>query len=371
MAKLTKRAQQIREKVDANRTYSLDEAVALLSDQMQVTGENRALLRRGLALIRRAPRPGLAALLDSARLRPETVDETDILYQVAPRINAAGRVGSARQGVEVLLAEDSRQARPLAAQLDQWNRRRREIDAQVTQEALVQAGEALRQGDPAGLVLASPEWHLGVVGIAATRVVEAFDRPAVLLAVEGDEARGSGRSTRGVDLKAALDHCAEHLLRHGGHAAAAGMTLRAGRIDGFAEAFAEACRRAPQEEQGALLALDACLPLGAIDAGLAGFLERFGPFGPGHRAPLFAGLGLRPAHVRVLKEKHLKLRLHDGEGASFGFIGFGLAPEWRHHVEEGTRLDVAFRVRYRPGTGYDPWELTIQDLRSPREEVSP
>ncbi len=361
---------------DADSGRELDlVALALLADQMPLTGENRALCRLGLARMRRGERPGLVALEETARLSAALLDEQDVLYQLAPRINAAGRIASALRAVELLLAEDQGVARPLAAELDSLNRQRQKIDSAVTEEAFEQAEELIREKDAAGLVLASASWHMGVVGIAASRVVERFHRPAVLLAISGDEARGSGRATDGFHLKRALDTCAEHLSRYGGHAAAAGMTLKRAHIPAFRRSFAASVASMPHEAQRPPLRLDARLRLSELDADLVHFLQRFGPYGPGHPEPLFGAFSLYRHDQKVFKEAHLKLQLAE-EGAGRSFIGFGLAPDFAHFVQKWPTVDVAFHVRYQPRGAYDPWQLRIRDLRAAqakapgKEEVS-
>jgi len=350
--------------MDAGSAQEMDlVALALLADQMPLVGENRLLVRQGIEELRRDRRPGLSALRETARLAPELLDEQDLLYQIAPRINAAGRISTARRAVELLLAKDLVTARPLAYELDTLNRRRRELDAQVTEEAYAQAEQLIEEKDPAGLVLASDDWHMGVVGIAASRVVERFHRPSVLLALEGGEGRGSGRSVDGVHLKDALDSCAEHLARYGGHAMAVGMTLQRAQLSGFQQAFAEAVAKLPRDSEAPALDLDAFLPLEALEAGLVRFLQDFGPYGSGHREPLFGVLGLSKRSSRVIKEKHLKLEMAAGSQQR-SFIGFGLAPDFAHHVQNWTSLDLAFQVRYRPNSNFDPWQLTIRDLRA-------
>ncbi len=349
---------------DAASSEELDlVALALLADQMLLRGENRALCRLGLKSLREGRRPGLVALAETARRSPSQLDEQDVLYQLAPRINAAGRIDSARHAVDLLLAEDAGEARRLAHRLELFNLRRRELDARMTDEALAQAEDIVRREDPAGLVLAHEDWHMGVVGIAASRVVDRFHRPVVLLALEGGEARGSARSVEGVDLKRALDRCHRHLERWGGHAMAAGMTLRREEVAGFARSFAATVAELPHDGSRPSLRIDAELGLDELDADLVQFLHRFGPYGNGHPEPIFAARSLLRRDQKVVGGKHLKLQLA-AAGGSRSFIGFGLAPDFAHHVQGWPTVDVAFQVRWRPGTGFDPWQLSIRGLRS-------
>ncbi len=346
-------------------------AIALLADQMPVLGENRALVRLGLARMAQSSRPGVRALLASAGLQGQALDASDIAYQIAPRINAAGRIESARTALDLLLTEDPAQAAQLALRLGVLNRQRQALDRTMTDEAVTRAMELLQEGPRASLVLASQDWHVGVVGIGAARLVQRFHVPTVLLSVMGEEARGSARSVPGFDLKQALDGCAGHLTRYGGHAAAAGLTLPARGIAGFTARFEEVAAQMPRRSGQEPLLLDAVLPLGEIDAGLADFLVKLGPFGLGNPQPLFAAYGLRvTAPPSVVGQKHLRLALSE-DGLRRGFIGFGLA----HHVQEplrgGSRLDVAFRARFVPNPRFDPWELSVESLRVLPPEAAP
>ena len=215
-------------------------ALATVADLVPLRGENRALVRRGLAEARRAARPGLRALMASASVVCERLDEGDVAFRLAPRLNAAGRLYRADAGVELMLTADDGRAAEIAAELERANRERREVELEVlagAERARAELPEEL--ADAPGLVLAGEDWHAGVVGIVASRLVERHFRPVVLIGLDGQgRGRGSARSVPGFDLLAALDDCAEHLLRHGGHRAAAGLEIEAGRIEAFRRAFA-------------------------------------------------------------------------------------------------------------------------------------
>ncbi len=218
-------------------------ALATVADLVPLRGENRSLVRRGLAEARRARRPGLRALLESAKVEPERLDEGDFAFRLGPRINAAGRLYRADAGVELMLTDDPGRAAEIAAELERANRERREVELDVLRGAeRALADLPPEAGDAAGLVIAGEGWHPGVVGIVASRLAEQVWRPVVLVALDRDGAgRGSGRSVPGFDLLAALDRCAPHLARYGGHRAAAGVELEAGELEAFREAFATAC----------------------------------------------------------------------------------------------------------------------------------
>ena len=224
-------------------------ALATVADMVPLRGENRALVRRGLAVARRARRPGLRALIASAGISPERLDEGDLAFRLGPRINAAGRLYRADAGVELMLTDDLERAGEIAVELERANRERRAVEREV----LEGAERALRElpsehADARGLVVAGEGWHPGVVGIVASRLVERHSRPVVLVSIDGDRARGSGRSIPGFDLLEALRACDEHLARYGGHRAAAGVELEAGRLDAFREAFARHAAAALSDE---------------------------------------------------------------------------------------------------------------------------
>ena len=215
-------------------------ALATVADVVPLIGENRALVKRGLAEMRRARRAGLRALIAAAKCEPTRLDEGDLAFRLAPRINAAGRLYRADAGVELLLTEDEARAEEIAAELGRANSERRATEREVdtaAEAARRELPEQLREAP--GLVLAGEDWHPGVVGIVASRLVERHHRPVVVVSLDGEGGgRGSGRSIPGFDLLAALEACSEHLESFGGHRAAAGLSLRAENLDAFREAFA-------------------------------------------------------------------------------------------------------------------------------------
>lgn len=338
-------------------------ALALLGDQMPIVGENRRLVREGLQRMEQKPRPGMLALLEVSRLAGIRLAAEDLGFQLAPRINAAGRIESARTALDLLLTDDMQEARSLAWKLDELNRRRREIDERITAEAGRDAELLERDRQPAALVLASERWELGVVGISAARVARRFERPTIVLSIDGDVATGSARSVEGFDLKAALDRCAEHLSRYGGHAAAAGMALPVTKLDDFRAAFERAVALDPPAAPRREMNIDAEIGLAELDEGLIEFLDRFGPYAQGHPAPIFASRAIAlTGPPRVVGGRHLKL--HAGAAQTErSFIGFGMAEAHASSLQMTPSLDLAYRIRYREGSSFDPWELSLADLR--------
>lgn len=363
-------------------------ALGLVADQMPLVGENRVLVTLGLRRLRERPRPGLAELLRVAGLdKSFPVTANHLAYQLSPRLNACGRVGKVQTALDLLLTDDRARARRLAEEADQTNRERQRLDQAVKEEAAALAAPFVAQGDR-GLVLASPGWHKGVIGIGAARLVEQYHVPSVLIAIEGDEARGSARSVAGVDIKAVLDRCARLLPRYGGHAQAAGLTLRADDVDAFRREFLAALAEAPGGGPPPEL-FDLELPLAEMTAGdaaaLVAELEQLEPFGSGNREPVFRCDGLRlQGEPRTLGNgDHLRFAFRGPaqppEGGSPAlareFVAFGAGTAWRAAREAAggwpadQAWDVLFRLArstWRPRSGadtYDPVQQQLVDLR--------
>jgi len=303
-------------------------ALATVADLVPLQGENRALVRRGLAAARRGTRLGFRALCEAASISPERLDEGDLAFRLGPRINAAGRLYRADAGVELMLTADEERARSIAAELNRANSERR-----TAERIVVDGAEAARSQLPEhlasapGLVLAGTGWHPGVVGIAASRLAERHFVPTVLIGLDSEgRGRGSGRSVPGFDLLAALDACAEHLTRYGGHRAAAGLEIRADRIDAFREAFAA--------HASEVMDRDGLVPTESIDAVVGGeslghdvaeALERLAPFGKGNPGVRLLVPSVRVRDVRPLGEgdKHARFRLESGGSSALG-VAFGV-----------------------------------------------
>jgi len=294
-------------------------ALATIADLVPLVDENRSLARRGLAELRRARRPGIRALLEVAHVEPERLDEADIAFRLAPRLNAAGRLYRADAGVELMLTDDPGRATAIAAELDSANHERRETERRVSNEA-----EAALRALPAEareapvLVLAGAGWHPGVVGIVAARIVERHGRPAIVLSIDEEgRARGSGRSVAGFDLLAALEACARLLDRYGGHRAAAGLELRGDRIEAFRAAFAGHARSVtPAGGLGAPERIDAVVGPESLDLRVAEQLESLAPFGKGNPSVRLLVPSARVGDVRPMGEegKHARFNLGTGAG---------------------------------------------------------
>ena len=330
---------------DADRDLDLV-ALATVADVVPLIGENRSLVRRGLAVMRRVERVGLRALIESAKCEPTRLDEGDLAFRLAPRINAAGRLYRADAGVELLLSEDEARAAEIAAELGRANSERRATEREVdtaAEAARRELPERLREAP--GLVLAGEDWHPGVVGIVASRLVERHHRPVVVVSLDGEGGgRGSGRSIPGFDLLAALEACSQHLESFGGHRAAAGLALRAENLDAFREAFAaHATELLGPEDLLRTERIDAMVGGVGLGLELAEELDRLAPFGMGNPGVRLMVPSARVSDVRTMGEgKHSRFSLHSGAhralGVAFGRSSLGVGEE--DAVDAAVRLEV-------------------------------
>ena len=340
------------------REYALGLAdlatIGTVADVAPVLGENRSLARLGLAILRRAPRPGLAALLASAGVSGERVDLEDLAFKVAPRLNAVGRLGEAIPAARLLLAESDTEAKALARELEEANLDRREL----TERTIAEAREALA-GDGRAAVLLRGDWPVGIIGLVAGRLAEDLRRPAVVFSTGLHPWRASARSPEGFDLAAALGACADLLERFGGHPAAAGCTLLPEAYDAFAERFIALAVAAPRDPVP-VLDLDLVLPAGAVDYALLRELEPLEPVGAGNPAPLIGVAGLVVARARTVGGGHTQMTLRKGREILDG-VAFGRG-ELAGAVAEGQAVDVVASLASRSFAGIESLQLEIRDV---------
>ncbi len=339
-------------------------ALATIADVVPLVDENRAVAIAGLRRLTKAQRPGLHALLRSARVDPATIDEGAVGFRLAPRINAAGRLGRPTAALELLLTEDEQEAARLAAELDRLNRDRQAVEERILRSALeqVESWPEARRSRRA-YVLADEGWHEGVIGIVASRLVERFHRPVVLIAGGDGDWKGSGRSIPAFDLHAALAACSETLERFGGHRAAAGLAIRPERLDEFAEAFAARADEVLTEaDLEPVTRIDAIVPGRVLTLELAAELQGLAPFGLGNPGVtlLAAGCGLTDL-AAVGAGKHLRLGVVDEEGTRAGAIAFGLGSQLDRFQRPG-RYDVAFRLEQNHWNGTVAPQLVVRRI---------
>lgn len=329
----------------ANLPYHLLDlaALATVADIVPLTGENRTLVRFGLKTLADSPWPGIRALIETVGLAGRPIRAGQVGFIIAPRLNAAGRIGDAMDGLRLLLSDDPEEARELARQLETINARRQTMDQEILEQAVGDIEREVDLEEWYGLVLARDGWHPGVIGIVASRLVERFGRPTILVALEGDEGRGSGRSIPGFDLHAALVTCAPHLARFGGHTMAAGLTVHRGRLADFRHAFNAVARDALEpDDLVPTQRVDLLVGLDQLDLRLERLLQALEPCGSGNPAPVFGAPGVTVRDPRVVGANHLRFVLDDGR-ARLPAIGFDWAdrvpPEWA-----AGPVDVAFRL---------------------------
>ena len=362
-------------------------ALATVADLVPLRGENRALVRRGLAVARRARRPGIRALLAVSSVAPERLDEGDFAFRLGPRINAAGRLYRADAGVELMLTGDESRAQEIAAELERANFERREVERQV-----VEAAEAARRelpeelADAPGLVIAGSGWHPGVVGIVASRLAERHHRPAVLIALDADgRGRGSGRSVPGFDLLGGLRACERYLTRYGGHRAAAGLEIEAGAVDAFRMAFAAHCAETIGDIPSARIErVDAVVGGESLGHDVAEQLARLAPFGNGNPGVRWLVPAAKVGDVRPMGEgdRHSRFTLSSGSSRALG-VAFGVngslarvagepidvslsleLNEWNGAVEPRVVLGQVYSVQADEG---GPSELSDEEFWSRHE----
>jgi len=340
-------------------------ALGTVADVVSLVGENRTLVAHGMVVLSATERPGIAELLNVARLRGERLSARDLAFGLGPRLNAAGRMGSAGKALELLLEKDPSRARALAQDLDRANRERRKIQSSVLEEAEGHPEVALT--DRAAIVLDSESWHQGVLGIVASKVAEKTGKPSALVSFDGDHGRGSARSARGVDVASALEACGEHLLGWGGHAKAAGVRVRRDALERFRHEFDRAVRE--QIARGLpepALEIDGELASSDIDLALAEEIDSLEPFGEGNPRPVFAVRGVElSGDVKPIGPggRHLVFKLGSGN-RRFRAVAFNFG-ERRGDLARlaWKRVDVAFEFARSKYSGPAGFELHVRDLR--------
>jgi single-stranded-DNA-specific exonuclease len=369
---LCQRASQAKKVGEAMRHFLL-EAVGLVSlgtvaDVVPLVDENRVLVRHGLVSLRERPSKGIAALVNAAGLEARAaLSSEDIAFKLAPRLNAAGRLGQATLGVELLVTDSQERATTLAAYLHELNGSRESLERSIYLAANKQAVETFDPQGDAALVLAGRGWHPGVVGIVAARLAEKFHRPVVLVALDPLGIKpgiGSARSAGGFNLHRALGTCSEHLVSHGGHAAAAGLKIEEGRLEAFRGAFCEvaAAEMSGQAREGELR-IDAEVPFSALTAAAVAEIERLAPFGHSNPRPLLCTSNVQlsaPPKAVGGGGRHLSLRLAQ-HGVQLKAIAFG-GGEWAESLlQSAGPIAVAFRPFVNQFRGRRSIELEVCD----------
>ena len=333
-------------------------ALGTIADVVQLTDENRILASYGLRELTASPRPGIQALKAVSGV-DGAVSSGTVGFRLAPRLNAAGRLEDAALGVDLLLCCERQRAQVMAEALDASNTERQALEQQILHDALAMVkGEPGRSGRKS-IVLASEAWHPGVIGIVASRLVDLFHRPTILIALQDGNGRGSGRSIPGFHLHDALHACADHLVKFGGHKYAAGLSIDEETLEKFVAEFEMvADGLLSTEDLLPELAIDTELGLDDLTLQLAEQVEALAPFGMGNPEPVFMLRGVMVAERRVLKERHLKLRI-TASGRTFDAIGFNMAGR----DNPGERWDMVFTLGVNAWNGKKHLQLRLKDFR--------
>lgn len=338
-------------------------AMAAAADIVLLVDENRVLVSHGLRRLNDSPRPGLRGLFECAGVNPGSIGTAQIVFGIAPRINAAGRLGDARRAVEMLIEDDEVRAFQKAQVLESANRSRRTIDEETFVEAELIAQQMLADSDCRVLVIHNPDWHPGVIGIVASRIVERFYVPTVMLTSVDGVAKGSARSIAGFDIHAALKRCEEHIEQFGGHKYAAGLSIQEGKIgllraalNEFASTHIDDAMLTPEVQ------IDAEAELSELTPQFFNVVRQFAPFGPGNSRPNFLTREVEVVGFpKVVGKDHLKFRVRNGDGF-IDAIAFGMGKRLSE-VGGGSRIDIVYNIEENHYRGTVQPQLRIIDFK--------
>jgi single-stranded-DNA-specific exonuclease len=335
-------------------------AVSIAADIVPITGENRVLCFFGLKKLEKEPRPGLAALIKVGNLqKPLTV--TRVVFGIAPRINAAGRIEHANAAVELLLSNDEEEADILAGQVNIKNEYRRETELEIVKEAITMIDKD-KEGKKS-TVLFQKDWHKGVIGIVASKCIEHFYRPTIILTESNGKATGSARSVKGFDIHEAIGTCSELLEQFGGHKYAAGLTLKVENVEPFKEMFEEVVSTSITEDQlMPTIIIDEEIDINIISESFLSIIDQMEPFGPGNMKPVFVTRNLKAMNPKLLKGLHMKMSvLDEDDGVIIDSIGFNM-PEYYEILQSDQYIDLAYTIEKNNFRGKSSIQLHIKDI---------
>jgi len=339
-------------------------ALGTAADIVPLIGENRILTKFGIRQISRTTKPGLKSLTFVSGLMGKEIGTGQVVFILAPRINAIGRLGDAELAIRLLTTKDERIAAEIARQLDKENQRRKNIDEKTLNEALEQIRESVDLNDDRAIILASEGWHQGVIGIVASRLVERFHLPTIMIAIDNGEGKGSARSIPGFHLCNALKECEDLLLRYGGHKYAAGLTIDPKNIEEFRLRMKEVSRRLlTDDDLIAKLFIDSEIELSQVNNRFLDVLETFAPFGPQNMRPVFLTRNCEIlGQPYCVGKNHLKMKVRKGE-AVFDVIGFGFGDWVRQLSGRGNLVDLVYVIEYNSFNDHTRIQLRLKDLK--------
>ncbi len=337
-------------------------ALASAADMVPLIDENRILVYYGMHQLNSNPRPGIKGLIDCTLLTQGTINASNIIYSLAPLINAAGRLGSASRSVEMMIQKDPISAFQIAQQLEQENRRRRTFDEKTFEEAVPVAEKLLEDKTRKSLVIHHPYWHAGVIGIVASRLVDKFRLPTVLLTTIDNHAKGSARSITNFDIHSALKQCAELLIEYGGHKHAAGLTMEEKHVDKFREKFDDIARKQINDDMLVPeIIIDTELKLYELSPKFLKTLQKFAPYGFENNKPIFYSRGVKTTNgIKIVGKNHLKFRAF--QSFEIDAIGYNLADKINYCIN-GQPFSIVYNIEENTYNGFTMPQLRIKDIR--------
>ncbi len=346
-------------------------ALGTSADIVPLVEENRILTKFGIKQIARTTKPGIKSLAFVSGLMGKEIGTGQVVFILAPRINALGRLGDASEAARLLSTRDERLASEIARKLDRENRRRKEIDEKTLNEALEQMTELVDLENDRAIVLAAEGWHQGVIGIVASRLVERFHLPTVMIAISDGEGKGSARSIPGFHLCEALKECEHLLIRYGGHKYAAGLSIKPENIPAFREKFKEvSIKYLTNEDTVPKLHIDSELEMRDIDDDFIRKIEQFSPFGPQNMRPVFLTRNCEVVgSPYVVGNNHLKMKVRKGDSV-FDAIGFGFGDMARVIADRGCLVDMVYAVEFNTYNGVTRIQIRIRDIKPTIGELS-
>lgn len=351
--------------VDAVNLYEFLDlvSVSIAADIVPITGENRILAYYGLERINNNPRPGLKALILNGRLEKE-IEICDIVFKIGPRINASGRMEHAKASVQLLISKDLTDAIHRASLVEDVNAVRKNFDENITKEALSMIGSQEACGKLKSTVLFKQDWHKGVIGIVASRCIEQYYRPTIILTESNNKATGSARSVVDFDIYEAISECSDLLEQFGGHKYAAGLTMAVDKVPAFQEKFERVVgERISEIHMKPILEIDDELLLDQINYKFFNILKQMAPFGPGNPEPIFSANQVFADNIKVLKDKHLKFEIvQDGQETKPTCIAFCFA-EYYELLNSKMRFNIAFEIRENTFRNTSSLQLYVKDIK--------
>ena len=333
--------------------------IGTISDIVPLVDENRTISKLGLMLLNQTKNVGLKVLLES--LGYKKIDSTAVSFGIAPRVNACGRMGHERVALELFLTDDVKRARELAKELNDFNTKRQEIEKRIFEEALEQIKNGQEEKNPC-IILRKENWHHGVIGIVSSKITEMYFKPSILMAIEGEDCKGSGRSIPGFDIHEALEKCNKTIKQFGGHSMAIGITVESANFEAFKSSVLNYAKEKHIEDIVPVLNIDEKLQLKDITMKDVRDLALLEPFGEANKPPLFQINNVKIETIRTLSEgKHLKMDIKD-DNTKFGTIGFNLG-SLANEYKIGDKIDIAGYLEINSFGGRDSIQINIKDIK--------